>query len=72
MISSKKVVIEPTAGVNKAKIYPKIVENCKHSYLQCNNSNTVMSSGKTYLSTINSSQKVVIEPTAGVNQQKFA
>ena len=28
MISSKKVVIEPTAGVNEAKICPKIAQNC--------------------------------------------
>ena len=26
MISSKKGVIEPTAGVNEAKIWPKIAE----------------------------------------------
>ena len=39
MILSKKVVIEPTAGVNEAKICPKIAENCKYSNLQCNNSN---------------------------------
>ena len=29
--------IEPTAGVNGAKICPKIDENCKYFYLQCNN-----------------------------------
>ena len=30
MILSKKVVIEPTAGVNEAKICPKTAENCKY------------------------------------------
>ena len=30
-----------------------------------------VSSGKTYLSTMSSSQKVVIEPTAGVNETKI-
>ena len=33
MISSKKLIIEPTAGVNEAKICPKIAENCKYSNL---------------------------------------
>ena len=34
MISSKKVVIEPRAGVNEAKICPKTAKNCKYSLLQ--------------------------------------
>ena len=36
-------VIEPIAGVNKAKVYLKIAENCKFSYLQSNNSNMIES-----------------------------
>ena len=43
MISSKKVVMKPRAGRNEAKICPKTAENCKYSYLQCNNSNTIES-----------------------------
>ena len=41
MVSSKKLVIEPTAGVNEVKICPKIVLYCKYFYLQCINSNTI-------------------------------
>ena len=40
-ISSKKVAVEPRAGVNEAIICSKSAENCKYSYLQCNNSNTI-------------------------------
>ena len=43
MISSKKVAIEPRAGVNEGKICPKTAENCKYSYFQYNNSNTIES-----------------------------
>ena len=41
MISSKKVVIEPTAGVNEANICQITSKNCKYFYLQCNNSNII-------------------------------
>ena len=37
MISSKKLITESTAGVNEAKICPKIVHKCNYFYLQCNN-----------------------------------
>ena len=77
MISSKKVVIEPTARVNKAKIYPKIAENCKYSYLQCNNLNIILYFNVflcffcfSYLGTRILSKKMVIEQTAGVNEAK--
>ena len=43
MISSKKVVIEPTAGMNKEKICTKIGKSCKYFYLPCNNSNPIKS-----------------------------
>ena len=79
MISSKKVVIEPTARVNKAKIYHKIAENCKYSYLQCNNLNIILYFNiflcfleNSYLGTRILSKKVVIEQTAGVNEAKIA
>ena len=78
MILSKKVVREPTAGVNEAKICPKIAENCKYFNLQCNNSNIFLYfniflcfSENAYLGTIILSKKVVIEPTAGVNKAKI-
>ena len=78
MILSKKVVIEPTAGVNEAKICRKIAENCKYSNLQCNNSNIFLYfniflcfSENAYLGTIILSKKVAIEPTAGVNKAKI-
>ena len=77
-ISSKKVVIESRAGVIEAKICLKTAENCKYSYLQFNNSNTIeflkhifVSFGKIYLRTMISSEKVVIEPTAGVNEAEI-
>ena len=78
MILSKKVVIEPTAGVNEAKMCPKIAENCKYSNLQCNNSNIFLYfniflcfSEKAYLGTMISSKKRIIELTPGVNEAKI-
>ena len=80
MISSKKVVIEPTAGVNEAKICPKIAENCKYSYfpMQLNYPNIIQYfniflcfSEKVYLANMISSRKVVIKPTAGVKEAKI-
>ena len=78
MISGKKVVIEPTAGVSEAKISPKIAENCLYSYIKCNNSNIIQYfkiflcfTKKAYLGSMISSKKVVIEPTARVNEAKI-
>ena len=76
MISRKKVVIESTAGVIKANIYPKIAENCKYSCLLCNYSDIILNfdvfvfTEKSYLDTMILSKKVVIEPTAEVNEAK--
>ena len=35
----KKWLKKPTAGVNKAKVYPKTAQTCKYSYFQWNDSN---------------------------------
>ena len=72
MISSKKVVKEPTAGgVNEAKLCPKIAENCKYFCIKCNNSKFIQYfdiflcfQKKAYLGFMISSKNGVIEPTA--------
>ena len=68
IISSKKLVIEPTAGMSEAKTSP---QNCQKLQIFLFSTqwfkyygiiqHIFMSSGKTDLSTIRSSQKVAIE-----------
>ena len=82
MISVKNAAREPMAGVNEAKICPKIAKNYQKLliflYIKCNNSNIIQYfniflcfTKKACLGSIISGKKVVIEPTAGVNEVKF-
>ena len=41
MISGKNAAREPTAGVNEAKIYSIIAENCWYSCMKCDNTNII-------------------------------
>ena len=75
------MVKEPTAGgVNEAKLFPKIAENCEYFCIKCNNSNIIQYfdiflcfQKKAYLDFMISSKNVVIEPTAlaGVIEAKI-
>ena len=78
MRSSQKLVIEPTAGVNEAKICLNIAENHKYSSLQCNNSNTIKFfniflcfSEKACLSIMISRKKVIIETKSWTKDKSF-